>query len=74
MCDGVCVESWMCVGFKGGSGVFVWRERLLCLSVCTGRLGCVSGERQGEWWGRDSYVCVEGEMCVCVCLYVCVCM
>ena len=22
MCDGVCVESWMCVGFKGGSGEF----------------------------------------------------
>ena len=64
--DGVCVERWTCVCFKVRSGVFVWKERLLCLSVCTGRHGCVGWERQGEWWGRDSYVCAEGEMSLCV--------
>ena len=37
VCVGVCVESWMCGSFKGGTGVFVWRERLLSVCVCIGR-------------------------------------
>lgn len=67
MCRCVCVESWMCVGFKGETvcgwkdcflcvygemGVWVERDRVACVSVCIEIGVCVE---------RASRACVEGE-------------